>query len=156
VVAVDTEAAGGLRYTNFHTTALCSPSRAALMAGRNPHRIGLGSHSLTAMGFPGYNGFPPESAKFTFTKTGLGQGVGTLSVNGAQVAETTMPKMHLSTFSLSETFDVGVDLGSPVSPSYGSRDPHFPYTGVLDKVTITLTGDDTDRAKEVDGTAELD
>jgi arylsulfatase A-like enzyme len=94
--------------------------------------------------------------KFTFTKTGLGQGVGALSVNGAKVAETTMPKMHLSTFSLSETFDVGVDLGTPVSQSYGSKDPHFPYTGVLDKVTITLTGDDTDRAKEVDGTAELD
>jgi len=49
-------AADGLRYNNFHTTALCSPSRAALMASRNPHRIGLGSHALTAMGFPGYNG----------------------------------------------------------------------------------------------------
>jgi arylsulfatase A-like enzyme len=33
------------------------------MAGRNPHKIGLGSHSLTAMGFPGYNAFPPDSAK---------------------------------------------------------------------------------------------
>jgi arylsulfatase A-like enzyme len=33
------------------------------MAARNPHRIGLGSHALTAMGFPGYNGVPPESAK---------------------------------------------------------------------------------------------
>jgi arylsulfatase A-like enzyme len=60
---IDALAADGLRYNNFHTTALCSPSRAALMAGRNPHRIGLGSHALTAMGFPGYNGTPPESAK---------------------------------------------------------------------------------------------
>jgi hypothetical protein len=59
---IDALAADGLRYNNFHTTALCSPSRAALMAGRNPHRIGLGSHALTAMGFPGYNGTPPESA----------------------------------------------------------------------------------------------
>ena len=42
----------GLRFNNFHTTALCSPSRASLMAGRNPHSIGLGSHALTAMGFP--------------------------------------------------------------------------------------------------------
>ena len=60
---MDALAADGLRYNNFHTTALCSPSRAALMASRNPHRIGLGSHALTAMGFPGYNGTPPESAK---------------------------------------------------------------------------------------------
>ncbi len=46
---IDKLAAGGLRYNNFHTTALCSPSRATLMAGRNPHTNGLGSHALTAM-----------------------------------------------------------------------------------------------------------
>jgi arylsulfatase len=60
---IDNLASNGLRYNNFHTTALCSPSRASLMAARNHHRIGLGSHSLTAMGFPGYNAFPPESGK---------------------------------------------------------------------------------------------
>ncbi len=60
---IDRLAENGLRYNNFHTTALCSPSRATIMAGRNHHRIGLGSHSLTAMGFPGYNAYPPESAK---------------------------------------------------------------------------------------------
>jgi arylsulfatase len=52
----------GLRYTNFHTTALCSPTRAALMSGRNHHSVGLGSHALTAMGFPGYNGMIPPTA----------------------------------------------------------------------------------------------
>jgi arylsulfatase len=60
---MDALAEGGLRYNNFHTTALCSPSRATIMAGRNPHSIGLGSHSLTAMGFPGYNAMIPDSAK---------------------------------------------------------------------------------------------
>ena len=60
---IDQLANDGLRYNNFHTTALCSPSRATIMAGRNHHRIGLGSHSLTAMGFPGYNAYAPESAK---------------------------------------------------------------------------------------------
>ena len=59
---IDALADNGLRYNNFHTTALCSPSRATLMAGRNPHSIGLGSHALTAMGFPGYNAIMPESA----------------------------------------------------------------------------------------------
>ncbi|UCC31106.1 MAG: sulfatase-like hydrolase/transferase, partial [Phycisphaerales bacterium] len=56
---IDRLARNGLRYNNFHTTALCSPSRATLMAGRNPHAIGLGSHALTAMGFPGYNAMVP-------------------------------------------------------------------------------------------------
>ncbi len=60
---IDKLADNGLRYNNFHTTALCSPSRASLMAGRNPHMIGLGSHALTAMGFPGYNAIVPPSAK---------------------------------------------------------------------------------------------
>ncbi len=60
---IDKLAENGLRFNNFHTTALCSPSRASLMAGRFPHSIGLGSHALTAMGFPGYNAMMPESAK---------------------------------------------------------------------------------------------
>ena len=60
---IDRLAENGLRYNNFHTTALCSPSRATLMAGRNPHMIGLGSHALTAMGFPGYNAIVPDNAK---------------------------------------------------------------------------------------------
>ena len=60
---IDRLAANGIRFNNFHTTALCSPSRATLMAGRNPHSIGLGSHALTAMGFPGYNAIVPETAK---------------------------------------------------------------------------------------------
>ncbi len=60
---IDKLASNGLRYNDFHTTALCSPTRASLMAGRNPHSIGLGSHALTAMGFPGYNAMMPASAK---------------------------------------------------------------------------------------------
>lgn len=60
---MDKLAANGLRFNNFHTTALCSPSRASIMAGRYPHNIGLGSHSLTAMGFPGYNAMIPEDSK---------------------------------------------------------------------------------------------
>jgi len=60
---IDKLAAGGLTYTNFHSPALCSPARAAILAGRNHHSIGFGSHAVTAMGFPGYNGFvPPQAA----------------------------------------------------------------------------------------------
>jgi len=45
----------GLRYTNFHSTSLCSPTRAALITGRNHHSVGFGVVSEAATGFPGYN-----------------------------------------------------------------------------------------------------
>lgn len=60
---IDRLARRGLLYNNFHTTALSSPSRASVMSGRNPHSIGLGSHSITAMGFPGYNAHTPPTAR---------------------------------------------------------------------------------------------
>src|SRR5947209_19122675 len=53
---IDALAADGLRYNNFHTPALFSPSRAALMVGRHTHKIGIGSHDLTEMGFHSYIG----------------------------------------------------------------------------------------------------
>jgi len=53
--AMDGIAADGLRYTNFHSTSLCSPSRAALITGRNHHSVGFGVISEIATGFPGYN-----------------------------------------------------------------------------------------------------
>lgn len=45
----------GLRYTQFHSTALCSPTRAAIITGRNHHSVGYGVVSEQATGFPGYN-----------------------------------------------------------------------------------------------------
>ena len=45
----------GLRYTAFHSTALCSPTRAALITGRNHHSVGFGAISEQATGFPGYD-----------------------------------------------------------------------------------------------------
>jgi arylsulfatase A-like enzyme len=53
--ALDRIAANGLRYTNFHSTSLCSPTRAALITGRNHHSVGFGVISEQATGFPGYN-----------------------------------------------------------------------------------------------------
>ncbi len=52
---LDRIAAEGLRYTNFHSTSLCSPTRAALITGRNHHSVGFGVVSEQASGFPGYN-----------------------------------------------------------------------------------------------------
>ncbi len=60
---LDALAAGGLRYRNFHTTALCSPTRAALLTGRNHHSVGVGLIMERATGFPGYNArIPADSA----------------------------------------------------------------------------------------------
>ena len=53
--ALDRVAKTGLRYTQMHSTALCSPSRAALITGRNHHSVGFGVVSEQATGFPGYN-----------------------------------------------------------------------------------------------------
>ena len=55
---------GGLRYTNFHTTAICAPTRAALLTGRNAHAVHVGgfSHTNTSAGFPGWDGRIPSSA----------------------------------------------------------------------------------------------
>jgi arylsulfatase A-like enzyme len=51
----------GLRYSNFHTTALCSPTRACLLTGRNHHRNGMGRIVEFASGFPGYDATMPKA-----------------------------------------------------------------------------------------------
>ena len=58
--ALDKIAQMGLRYTNFHSTALCSPTRAALITGRNHHSVGFGVVSETATGYPGYDSIIPR------------------------------------------------------------------------------------------------
>jgi arylsulfatase len=55
-------AARGLRYTRFHTTALCSPTRAALLTGRDHHVAGTGVITELATGYDGYTGIIPKSA----------------------------------------------------------------------------------------------
>jgi arylsulfatase A-like enzyme len=59
---MDRLAQNGLRYTQFHTTALCSPTRAALLSGRNHHSAATGVIMEAGTGFPGYNTLMPKSA----------------------------------------------------------------------------------------------
>src|SRR3954449_12411146 len=54
-------AAGGLKYTRFHTTAICSPTRAALISGRNHHTVGMGGITEMATAAPGYTSMRPNS-----------------------------------------------------------------------------------------------
>lgn len=68
----------GLRYTRFHTTALCAPTRAALLSGRNHHSVGMGNITEMATGAPGYNGVR-SNAKGTLPET--------LKLNGYATAQ---------------------------------------------------------------------
>lgn len=54
--SMDRLATGGVRYNNFHVTAMCSPTRACLLTGRNAHAVGMGVIAEWSTGFPGYRG----------------------------------------------------------------------------------------------------
>ncbi len=56
---MDRIAQAGLRYTNFHSTSLCSPTRAAIITGRNHHSVGFGVVGEVSTGFPGYDSIIP-------------------------------------------------------------------------------------------------
>ena len=71
-------AAGGLKYNRFHTTALCSPTRQALLTGRNHHSVGMGNITETATAAPGYTSVLPN------TKAPLAT---TLKLNGYSTAQ---------------------------------------------------------------------
>jgi arylsulfatase A-like enzyme len=62
--AFDALAAAGLRYTNFHTTAICAPTRSALLTGRNSASVHVSgfSHTVLSAGFPGWDGRMPATA----------------------------------------------------------------------------------------------
>lgn len=69
--AMDSLAKNGLKYTQFHTTALCSPTRAALLTGRNHHSAGTGVITELGTGFPAYSGEIPKSAGAQFVVSGF-------------------------------------------------------------------------------------
>jgi arylsulfatase len=75
----DRLAAGGLRYRDFHTTAICSPTRACLMTGRNHHSNGVGIIQEMATGFPGYNGAIPRENGF-LSEMLLAEGYATFAI----------------------------------------------------------------------------
>ena len=71
-------AAGGLRYNRFHNTALCAPTRAALLSGRNHHSVGMGVVTEIATSAPGYSSLRPNN------KAPLAE---TLKLNGYSTAQ---------------------------------------------------------------------
>jgi arylsulfatase A-like enzyme len=85
---VDRLAAEGLRYTNFHVTPLCSPTRACLLTGRNHHSTGMGMVPNFSIGYPGYRG-QLNASTATIGEMAQEQGYTTLGVG----------KWHLSPMS---------------------------------------------------------
>lgn len=75
--SMDQLAEEGIKYNRFHTTSLCSPTRAALLSGRNPHNAATGIIMERALGYPGYNTMMPKSC---------GTIAETLSLNGYSTA----------------------------------------------------------------------
>ncbi len=76
---IDRLAAEGLRYTSFHTTAMCSTTRAALLTGRNHHSVGMGCLANFDSGYPGYRGKIAKEAG-TLPEILRAQGYGTYMV----------------------------------------------------------------------------
>lgn len=76
---LDAMAARGFRYANFHVTPLCSPTRAALLTGRNPHSVGMGMVANIDPGFPGYTSQLPSNQP-TIAEVLRGGGYSTLMV----------------------------------------------------------------------------
>jgi arylsulfatase len=76
---MDRLAAGGLRFRDFHTTAICSPTRACLLTGRNHHSNGVGIIQEMATGYPGYNGMIPKENGF-LSEMLLAQGYATFAI----------------------------------------------------------------------------
>ena len=76
---IDRLAASGLRFTNFHTTAVCSPTRACLLTGRNHHRVGMGMLPDLPVNYPGYTGQFPAGAG-TLPQVLLAQGWSTTAI----------------------------------------------------------------------------
>jgi arylsulfatase len=88
----DRLAANGLRYSNFHTTSLCSPTRACLMTGRNHHANGMARIADFPSGFPGYDAVIPKENGF-LPEILLGQHYATWAVGKWHLTPTTEVSM---------------------------------------------------------------
>ena len=143
----DKLADNGLRFNRFHTTALCSPTRASLLSGRNHHNVNVGSVMEVATGFYGNQGIRPDNAKY-FAET--------LKQNGYSTAA--FGKWH-------ETATWEVSVSGPYTrwPTNSGFDKFYGFIGgetnqwdpvIFDGVTKVAKKDDPDYHFTTDMTDE--
>ena len=150
---VDALADRGLRYTNFHVTPMCSPTRAALLTGLNPHAVGIGHVAHSDPGFPGYTMELADNA-VTLAEVLRGEGYSTFMAG----------KWHLAKDS--DCSDAGPRHSWPCQRGFdrfygfldGFTNLHHPHRLVQDNTALDidtypegyyLTDDLTDRAIEM-------
>ena len=137
----------GLRFNQFHTTALCSPTRASLLSGRNHHEVNVGSVMEVATGFPGNQGGRPDDAKYVAE---------TLRQNGYSTAA--FGKWHET-----PTWEVSVSGPFFRWPTNSGFDKFYGFIGgetnqwdpvIFDGITKMLKKDDPDYHFTTDMTTE--
>ena len=130
--ALDRIANVGLRYTPFHSTALCSPTRAAALRGRPVFVYNL--LDLESFRWRGLDSLSAgkHTIVFDFKYDGPGPGkggTGVLSIDGKEVDRKTIPHTIPAVMTMDETFDVGVDTRTSVDFSY---EVPFRFTGAIE------------------------
>ncbi|TCR66704.1 arylsulfatase [Rhizobium sp. BK376] len=146
---LDALAAGGLRYTNLHSTALCSPTRAALLTGRNHHSVGFGVVSEQATGYPGYNSLiPKDKATIARILTDNGYTTGMWGKNHNTPAFQVSQAGPFNQWSTGMGFDYfyGFNGGDTSQwqpgPLFRNTTPIYPYVGHPEYNLVTAMADD--------------
>jgi arylsulfatase len=142
-------AADGLRYTNVNSTSLCSPSRAALLSGRNHHSMGFGVVAEQATGFPGYNSLmSPEKATVAeiltengYTSGWWGKNHNTPAFQVSQAGPFTQWPTGMG-FDYFYGFNGGDTSQWQPGPLFRNTTPIYPYIGHPDYNLVTAMADD--------------
>ncbi len=148
---LDQVAERGLRYNQFHTTALCSPSRAALLTGRNHHSVHMGGITEIANSFPGYDSaIPPESATVAEVLRLSGYSTGCFGKWHLTPGWEQSPSGPFDRWPTGMGFDrfygiIGAEASQYEPPVYDQTTPISPH---LDRPGYHLTEDLADRAIE--------
>lgn len=119
--AMDSLARDGVRFTNFHATTLCSPSRASLLTGRNHHAVGMGFLAGFDSGYPGYRGHvAPEAA--TVARMLQQEGYATFAVGKWHL----VPPAHMSAAGPFENWPLGHGFDRYYGFLWGEDDQYSP------------------------------
>ena len=147
--ALDRVAERGLRYNQFHTTALCSPTRAALLTGRNHHAVHMGGITEIANSFPGYDSaIPPEAATVAQVLRMSGYATGCFGKWHLTPSWEQSPAGPFDRWPTGLGFDrfygvVGAECSQYEPPIYDQTTPIAPY---LDRPGYHVTEDLADQA----------